>query len=69
MLSESRARRHVVPPQVGWGCTSAFFVWLLDLFLFPKPVVEDLPGITNASVAMLYVATCRSRQGGMCPLL
>jgi hypothetical protein len=48
---------------------SAFFAWLLDLFLFPKPVIEDLPGITNASVAMLYVDACRSRLGGMCPLL
>jgi hypothetical protein len=33
------------------------------------PVVEDVPGVTNAFDAVLYVDTRRSRLGGLRPLL
>jgi hypothetical protein len=31
--------------------------------------IEDVPSVADAIDAMLYVDTCRNRQGGLCPLL
>lgn len=62
-------------PKGAWshpGCARAThvpsFVRLLDFFLFLTPIVEDVPGVANASDAMLYVDPCQSRLGGMHPL-
>lgn len=52
------------------GATRApSFAWLLDFFLFPMIVVEDVSGVVNASDAVLCVNAHRSRLGGLCPLL
>jgi hypothetical protein len=55
--------------QGGLGLHAPSFARLLNLFLFPMPLVEDVLGITNAPDAMLYVDVRRSRLGGMRLLL
>lgn len=44
------------------------FMWLLDFFLFPMPVVKNVSGVANASDDVLYVDTHWSRLVGMRPL-
>jgi hypothetical protein len=45
-------------PRWARAAHASSFVWLVELFLFPTPVVEDLPSVADASDAMLYVDTC-----------
>jgi hypothetical protein len=41
------------------------FTRLLNFFLFPTPVVEDVPSVMNASDVVVYMDARQSRVGGL----
>jgi hypothetical protein len=45
------------------------FTWLLDLFLLPMPIVDDVSGVMHVLEAILHGNACSCRLGGLCTLL